>query len=322
MSTDDRLLTTQQAADRLGLSVSTVKRLVESNQIPAVKTPGGHRRLTFDTVEKYASERGLTTVEKTATAPASMVSTGRLRAVNESLEYWQSALKAALIQTHTEEARHAVRTVYASEGNAASLADKLISPVMRKIGHAWQDGRIEIFQEHHACHMLADILYELVRQIRSRNRRSGMEQSAPMAIGATPEGDHYTLTGMLCELCMLERGWNVRNLGCHLPMIELSQAITDLKPKIAWLSVHHLLSEPQFLIDLQRLHETAKSMKTRLVVGGMGITEKVRAELTRLGVVIGDDLECLTTLSDSIFPDGRRAIGNLAQTFQDLQNTR
>ncbi len=322
MSTDDRLLTTQQAADRLGLSVSTVKRLVESNQIPAVKTPGGHRRLTFDIVEQYAKERGLSTVEKTASAPASVVSTGRLRAVNESLEYWQSALKAALIQSHVEEARHAVRTVYASEGNAASLADKLISPVMKRIGHAWQDGRIEIFQEHHACHLLADVLYELVRQIRSRNRRTGMEQAAPMAIGATPEGDHYTLSGMLCELCLLERGWNVRNLGCHLPIIELSQAITDLKPKIAWLSVNHLLNEQQFITELQRLFETARSMKTRLVVGGMGVTPTVRSELTRLGVVIGDDLECLATLSDSIFPDGRRAIGSLAQTFQDLHNVR
>jgi hypothetical protein len=143
-----------------------------------------------------------------------------------------------------------------------------------------------------------------------------------MAIGATPEGDHYTLTGMLCELCLLERGWNVRNLGCHLPIIELSQAITDLKPKIAWLSVHHLLNESQFLVDLQRLFETARVMKTSLVVGGMGITPAVRSELTRLGVVIGDDLECLSKLSDSIYPDGRRAIGSLAQTFQDLQNTR
>jgi len=322
MSSDDRLLTTQQAADRLGLSVSTVKRLVESNQIRAVKTPGGHRRITLDTVEQYASSRGLITVEKTVSAPVSVVSTGRLRAVDESLEYWQAALKSALIHSHVEEARHAVRTVYGSSGSATALADQLISPVMRKIGHAWQDGRIEVFQEHHACHLLADILYELVRQIRSRNKRSGFDQVAPMAIGATPEGDHYTLTGMLCELCLLERGWNVRNLGCHLPIIELSQAITDLKPKISWLSVHHLLNEQQFLVDLQRLFETARVMKSSLVVGGMGITPQVRSELTRLGVVIGDDLECLAKISDSIYPDGQRAIGSLAQTFQDLQNTR
>jgi excisionase family DNA binding protein len=312
MNSDDRFLTTQQAAEKLGLSASTIKRLVESNELTAVKTPGGHRRISESTLHDYAKSRGMNFHELTATSTVQSTSTGKLRPVNESLEYWQTALKSALVNSHLEEARHAVKTVYASEGNAYELGDKLISPVMSRIGHAWQDGRLEIFQEHHACQLLSDILFDLVRLTRARNRRLDITGSAPLAIGSTPEGDHYTLTGLLCELCLLECGWNVRNLGSHLPLIEFAQAVTELKPKIAWLSVHHLEDEAKFLTGARRLFETCRAMKTVLVVGGNGLTPRIQTEFQQLGIPLANQLIQLVELSDSIFPEGRRAIDSLA----------
>ena len=328
MQVSERFLTTQQAAEMVSLSVSTVKRLVETGTIPAVKTPGGHRRIAESALLAFAKAKGLSPVELSASSnshpqmAAESVTFGQLKAVNESMDYWRTALKSALIQSHVEEARHAVRTVYAIDNNAATLADQLIAPVMTRIGHAWQDGRIEIFQEHHACHLLADILYELVRQARSRNKRSTSYNVAPLAIGATPEGDHYTLTGMLCELTLLERGWEVRNLGCHLPLLELTQAVTELQPKLAWLGVNHIENESKFLADFLRLVETCRTLKTTIVVGGRGISEPVRLELARLQVPIADRMSLLSQLSSSIYPDDRRANASSGSIHQDLHKSR
>lgn len=322
MQVNERFLTTQQAAEILSLSVSTIKRLVETGEIIAVKTPGGHRRIAESILENYASRKGISLGEQMAMAASESALTGKLKAVDESIDYWVSALKSSLIHSHIDEARHAVRTVYASCGNASVLADTLIAPVMSRIGHAWQDGRIEIFQEHHACHILSDILYELVRQTRNRNKRSPLSDNQPLAIGATPEGDHYTLTGMLCELTLLERRWEVRNLGCHLPVVELSQAITDLKPKIAWLSVHHLADEQSLINDLRKLRETARTMRTTLILGGQGLNENIRKELDLLNVLIAQDMNCLANEAEKIFPEGRRAIDSLRLPLQDLHNSR
>lgn len=328
MQVNERFLTTQQAAEMVGLSVSTVKRLVETGAIPAVKTPGGHRRITESAVLEYAKAKGLALVELTASSTTDRplvletVTSGHLKAVSESVDYWRTCLKTALLQSHVEEARHAVRTVYAMDSNATTLADELISPVMSRIGHAWQDGRIEIFQEHHACHLLADILFELVRQARSRNKRTNSFGSAPLAIGATPEGDHYTLTGMLCELTLLERGWDVRNLGCHLPLIELTQAVTELQPRLVWLGVNHLQNESSFLVDVRRLVETCRALKTSIVLGGRGLTQTVRAELQRLNVPVAVSMSVLSDLSHSIYPEDRRANASPRSIHQDLHNTR
>jgi excisionase family DNA binding protein len=322
MQVNERFLTTQQVAEILSLSVSTVKRLVETGEIVAIKTPGGHRRIAESVIDHYARNRGIGLVEQSTTSASISHATGKLKAVDESVDYWRTALKTALVQSHIDEARHAVRTVYASCGDASVLADTLISPVMLLIGHAWQEGRIEIFQEHHACHILSDILYELVRQTRNRNRRSPLAEIQPLAIGATPEGDHYTLTGMLCELTLLERRWEVRNLGCHLPVPELAQAITDLKPKIAWLSVHHLENEQTLITDLKKLLQTARMMKTTLILGGQGLNENIRKELDQLHVTPAQNMDYLAVAAEKIFPGGRCVIDSLALPLHDLHNSR
>lgn len=56
----DNVCTTQQAASLLGMSVTSVQHLVESGEIEAWKTRGGHRRIPIAAVHAYK-----TTIAKT-----------------------------------------------------------------------------------------------------------------------------------------------------------------------------------------------------------------------------------------------------------------
>jgi excisionase family DNA binding protein len=53
--------TTQQAASLLGMSVTSVQHLVESGEIEAWKTRGGHRRIPLSAVQAYKAIVGKTT---------------------------------------------------------------------------------------------------------------------------------------------------------------------------------------------------------------------------------------------------------------------
>lgn len=48
-----QVLTTQQAAEYLGLSVSTIQQLVESRALAAWKTAGGHRRIPIESIQAF-----------------------------------------------------------------------------------------------------------------------------------------------------------------------------------------------------------------------------------------------------------------------------
>ena len=54
-----RMLTTREAALRLGVSLRTVQLWVEADILPAARTPGGHRRIPYNAVEALALSTGL-----------------------------------------------------------------------------------------------------------------------------------------------------------------------------------------------------------------------------------------------------------------------
>lgn len=321
MESRSALMTTQEAAEVLGLSVSTVKRLVESGELIAEKTPGGHRRIKSEEIESFAQRRGHN-MARILPISRKTESQDRQRPTNESIEYWRDTLYSALLDSRVEEARHAIKTVHGSVGSSADLADQLIAPVMRRIGHGWNSGTLEIYQEHLACHLLSDILFELVRQARSRNVRSDRGTGVPLAIGATPEGDHYTLSGILCELSLLELGWNVRNLGCHLPLVEFSHAVTELQPKLSWLSVHFVENESEFVGSFRNVLETCKSIRSTLVVGGRAVPEPTRQSISDAGFCYSDDLRTMVRIASDLYPGYRSAIDTAGSLHRSLHDSR
>lgn len=56
-ATNDDVLSTREAAERLGVALRTVQLWVESGVLPAWKTAGGHRRISRIAVEKLIGER-------------------------------------------------------------------------------------------------------------------------------------------------------------------------------------------------------------------------------------------------------------------------
>jgi excisionase family DNA binding protein len=54
---DDRILTTREAGELLGIAVSTAQQWIENGLLPAWKTPGGHRRVRLSDVRALARAR-------------------------------------------------------------------------------------------------------------------------------------------------------------------------------------------------------------------------------------------------------------------------
>ena len=57
ISTNDDLMTTREAGEKLGVAVRTVQLWVEAGLLPAWRTAGGHRRISRDAVDALVAER-------------------------------------------------------------------------------------------------------------------------------------------------------------------------------------------------------------------------------------------------------------------------
>jgi excisionase family DNA binding protein len=91
----DPLLTTREAAMRLGVSLRTVQLWVEAGTLPAGRTPGGHRRIRLSAVEALAQRSGLRAAAQSSMSMQSSVAPLDVLLVAASvdqLHLWQESL--------------------------------------------------------------------------------------------------------------------------------------------------------------------------------------------------------------------------------------
>ena len=100
--------------------------------------------------------------------------------------------------------------------------------------------------------------------------------SAPPAIGATLEGDPYTIPTLMAEIVLREAGWRADSYGIGHPFSTLGAAIRTIRPRLFWLSVSTIASVPDFVPAYSKLYETTVECGVPVVVGGRALTEEIR----------------------------------------------
>jgi excisionase family DNA binding protein len=282
-------LSTPQAAEALGISVSTVKRWVDEGVLPAHRTAGGHRKLLR--AEVLALARGGDLPRGDLGVLSTAVSWDRDAALERATE----TLAEALLQGQGAEVSGLVRRAYGSGVAIETLADRVIAPAMAKVGHDWETDRIDVWQEHRGTQLMAAALYDLKVELEAR-----AERNRPVAIGGTPADDPYLLATLLAQLVLLDAGWEAVNLGPNTPLPALSNVLRELRPRLIWLSVSHL-EDPAEFIDAQRaLFQAAERQGVAVALGGRALEEPVRSAVPY--TTYGDGLSHLAAFARTLHP--------------------
>ena len=186
------LITSTEAARRLGVAVSTIKRWADDGTLPCVRTAGGHRRFR----------------------PADLAVSPE-----EGVEAWTTLLLGD-------------RPILAVQGELLKLrADRgswpqacsHLAQVMRTLGQRWAAGELEIHQERRASNRLAQALAQVASTM-------ALAPDAPVCLLVVPEGELHTLGLSLLEPCLHELGWSTLWLGRDLPNEEIARAVRERSP--------------------------------------------------------------------------------------------
>ncbi len=184
MVTTETYLKTQQVAQALGVSVSSIKRWVDTGVLEATRTVGKHRLVLLSSALSFARRENFPVTELLAMSSASPTTAA---AVDDQL---RELLFNTLKQGDDRLASSLIMSAYQAHSSVVELADQLIRPTMERIGHAWFLGQWDIYEEHQATRLIASTLaginYSLIQA-------AGF--SLPLALGASPEGDPYLLPG-------------------------------------------------------------------------------------------------------------------------------
>ena len=261
-------LSTIQAAAILAVSVSTVKRWVDDGILPAHRTAGGHRKLLWAEVLALARQGDLPRGDLTV-LPVTLATDSTVDLAASGADLWK-----ALRDGQGEEAHTIIRRAYSSGVAVETIADEIIAPAMKKLGHDWETSRIDVWQEHRATQLCAAAIYDLKGDLEAR-----AEKNRPVAIGGAPEGDPYLLPTLLAQYVLLDAGWEAVNLGPNTPLTSLAEALKQLRPRLIWLSVSFLENRALFIEGFKNLYRQAEREGVAVTVGGQALQESLRSAI-------------------------------------------
>jgi excisionase family DNA binding protein len=282
-----------RVAEALGVGITTVKRWVDQGILPAHKTPGGHRRVLLSDVVRVVRAGDFPRLDlgRLGVPPASrgLPDPGSL----------SRAVLAALRRGEADDVRSLLQGVHRSGLPIETLADAVVAPAMRRLGHEWAGGRVDVWQEHRGTQLCAAALYEI------RATLGGPADGArPLALGGGPEGDPYLLANLLAEMALMSRGWKAVNLGPNTPLPSLRSALARTRPRLLWLSASHLVDPASFLEQYRELFQEASRLGVAVAVGGQALTEEVRSRMPY--TTFGDGLTHLVTFARSLHRGAQR----------------
>lgn len=217
MSERDPTLSTQELADALGVSLSSVKRWIDNGRIQAIRTTGGHRRIrTAEALRVIRAHNGK------STTPIGLDSEG----VEASLLKYSHALRFG-----DEDA--AVEVVLDRLLLGEPLGALLDSPVFE----AYRTLRAECSHPSRECvvlHRALAISRKVVAALCGPTLTRSRNANSVVLLGDLGK-EVDSLPTVLAEAIFASRGFRCVQLGAGVDVDVFAGAIDRLKPKLVWL---------------------------------------------------------------------------------------
>ncbi len=263
-----KLVSPKQVARAIGVSESSLKRWCDQGLIEVQRTAGGHRRIPVHGVIQFLRDRQYALAHPEllglpATSGTSDWTTERAR----------QRFLTALIAADEAVSNQIVLDLYLAGHSMSSICDQVVAGAFHEIGSLWQCGDVEVFEERRACEMCLRTVHEL----RQLTRQPALD--APVALGATLDGDPYTLAVSMSELVLRDAGWNASSLGHMLPFSTLHAAMARHTPRLLWLSVSVIRDEQRFCEEMNSLFDHAERLRVALVIGGRSLEPEIRRQI-------------------------------------------
>ncbi len=252
------IVSPRELAEAIGVSESSVKRWVDHGDIEAMRTAGGHRRISLQEAGRYLRERSIPLVRPDVLGLSDLAAFGEGESeVGDTAARFFDYLRRGA----EPEARGLVLSQYLEGLSVAEIIDGPLCAAMTRIGELWTHEPSGIFWEHRATQIAMQALARLRLLLK-------VPADAPVAVGGAPAGDRYILPSLAVAAVLEGEGVRAVNLGAETPAETLGLGAEDHNVQLVWLSVSFVVAPDQLRDDILGLLPALAERGAPLVVGG------------------------------------------------------
>ncbi len=154
-----------------------------------------------------------------------------------------------------------------------------VAPLTIRIGEAWEDGRLEVFEEHLYTELTKRLLRQVIATLPGGQRR-------PRVLLTSLPDELHVLGLLMAEALFTLEGAECIPLGTQVPLLDIGRAAAAHRADIVGLSFSVAFPSRQIPGLLQQLR-TVLPEGTALWAGGRGVSRIAKLE----GVVLLDSLD-------------------------------
>lgn len=144
--------------------------------------------------------------------------------------------------------------------------EKILIPVLYKIGDQWENGEIDVVTEH-VCSNAVNTLIDLINQNNLKKISKSYEDTKSIVL-CTPEGELHSIGCKIIESLLLEKGYDVYNITSPLPINSIESYLYNIDPIIIIISV---TLEDNINSVIRFIKEIRQSFNRPIIVGGNAI---------------------------------------------------
>jgi DNA-binding transcriptional MerR regulator/methylmalonyl-CoA mutase cobalamin-binding subunit len=171
------------------------------------------------------------------------------------------------------------------------LLERLVCPLVQRIGCLWREGELKAVHEHFAT--------VIIRNFLGRNSRPFPQSSnMPTLVVATPSGQLHEMGAVMVGTAAADVGWKVVYLGTSLPAAEIAAAALQHRARAVALSIVYPEDDPALPDELQNLRSFLPA-GIRIIVGGRA-AGAYQETLDRIGVLRACELRELYAALDQL----------------------
>ena len=145
--------------------------------------------------------------------------------------------------------------------------ERLLAPVMHKVGELWESGRLNVATEH-VCSNAAHTLVKIINERVSRNP-VGDRKTLKILI-CTPEGEYHSLGCMVIESFLRSKGYSVSNIAPSVPSDSVIAFASKYNPDLIMISMTLADNIGAANKLINKILESRISV-SHILIGGIGI---------------------------------------------------
>lgn len=266
----ERYISSEEASNILGVNVSTIKRWADKGKLDCVTTAGGHRKFLMRHLATFLNENSRFR-SRLNLLPYSSSEQRQLNKLilKKHIPELTNILFSKSIEGDRESCQHIMSGLYLAGLKLHEIYDDLLSPVLSKIGEQWTQGSVAIYQEHVATKVVQGCIHAMYSLLKKPKKTLGLA----LCIGLQDELHEISL--FIAEQILLDRGFDVLNLGPNTPLERIETLFKEVKPDRLYIASTVVENVHSAEGDLVKLFALTNSYNTLVFLGGKGF-EHVR----------------------------------------------